>query len=610
MAIALFPPNEGETLESSIGRYAEYMGLSSTVVLRRLLFGYACSPGTRLPSAMSYFAEQTGAYWGMDGEAIIRRHTEFQYVTMMASNFLTDSLLLKLLAPPDSGKEVMKYNGGLSREVVRKLRYCEECLSEWRSKNITPFWKIDHQLSGVYCCSLHSSILKATGQQFSKNSLDPTVSSLRRNSDEAVLKQVSSLERDAIVDVATRSAQQRMTGHSCRQAKTYRELLIRLGFLRPDGTITKAALIRNWLRYFGPEFCHLTGMDAQKITTWSHNISGCASASQFPHPFMFVAADSFLDYCCKSPGSLVPAIHADGKGQEAHSRQGEHIIPSNSELPECTGVLHRSGDGYKFAGGLRRSGGWKVVCSCGISYRAKDEPQRGLMRLTPFAYGPRYMRRFCTLLARGDTYISSGRKLNIPKSTALGWARKEGYVRRVETMPLAEVGKLRSTWRRLVERAPSESRITSACQSNPGVYRTLRQRDRAWLLTFNRKHRSWRSGGSYDAAGKESIHNRIREAKSAVIQMDPPVRATTAKIVGTAALPVTTAKARKSTSALLRELTEPRQDYLERVISWLATLAASGRLKNWEEAVHLAGLSRRSYTKEQRDRIRCFLKRQ
>ncbi|WP_233808988.1 TnsD family transposase [Paraburkholderia sp. HP33-1] len=607
MAIALFPPNEGETLGSCIGRYAQYMGLNSTVVLRRLLFGYTCSPGTRLPSAMSYFAEQTRDYWNMSGEAIIRRHTEFQYVTMMAPNALRDRLLLHLLDSRDSRRTIMRFGGGLKREVVKKLRYCEECLSEWRSKNIMPFWKIDHQLPGAYYCHLHSCVLKMTGQQFAKNVLDPTVLSLRRDSDEAVLKRVSSVERDAIMDVTIRSVRQRIDGDSCRRPKTYRELLVNAGFARPDGTISRTALIRNWLGYFGPEYCHLTGMDEQKIGGWSRNISRCASARQFPQPFIFVAAHSFLDHCCKFPGSFVPALHSAGTNQEVHSPEGEDTIRPDVELPECNGVLHRIGDSLHFAGRLRRSGGWKVVCSCGMSYRAKDESKRGSMCLKAFAYGPRYRRRFCAFMAKGDNYIRAGRKLNMPKSTALAWAREEGYVRRVETMPPADTRKLRATWRRTVESAPLESRITSACQINPGVYKALHRRDRAWLLSFNHEHRSWRPGASYNAAGKESTCNRVREAMAAVMQMDPPVRATRAKIFETAGLTLSEANSRKSTSILLRTLTEPRQDYLERVILWLETLAASRRLGDWEDAVHLAGLHRRSFTKEQMSRIRRFL---
>ncbi|WP_254699843.1 hypothetical protein [Trinickia violacea] len=62
--------------------------------------------------------------------------------------------------------------------------------------------------------------------------------------------------------------------------------------------------------------------------------------------------------------------------------------------------------------------------------------------------------------------------------------------------------------------------------------------------------------------------------------------------------------ASKSFLVVLAELVETRETYLERVISWLASLAAEQRLGDYAEAIRQAGLQPRSFTMEQRNRIK------
>ncbi|TGP39705.1 hypothetical protein EN871_31260 [bacterium M00.F.Ca.ET.228.01.1.1] len=80
MAVALLPLKEGETLASNIGRYAEMMGLKSTLGLRQSLFGRYPRQGARLPAYIKYLAEQTRDYWNLEPEDIVNGHTEYRYL--------------------------------------------------------------------------------------------------------------------------------------------------------------------------------------------------------------------------------------------------------------------------------------------------------------------------------------------------------------------------------------------------------------------------------------------------------------------------------------------------------------------------------------------------
>ncbi|QCP49099.1 hypothetical protein FAZ95_07855 [Trinickia violacea] len=596
MAIALFPLSEGETLGSNFGRYAEYMGLASTVTLRRRLFGYFCDPGTRLPSGVAHLAEQVRDYWNMQAETIIESHTEFRYATMMASPSMREKLLRKMLSLPTSQVARLRISG-LKGELVTALRYCEECLAEWGEKKVAPYWKLDHQLAGVYCCVTHSCMLKAVRHAFAKSYVDPTFVRLTHPSDEVILPRISSSEKDAIEDVAKRSARQRASGNTYQPMQTYRDLFRDAGFARRDSALKRDVVISEWLNYFGPEYCQLTNMNERKISTWLDGLSERASAREAPHPFMFIAAESFLEHHVALPGSFAPATRCRSS---ASSREWGMVVPV-FEAPVCGGALHRDTDVLRFAGPLRRSGGWKLVCSCGISYRMLEVSQCGARRVIPFLYGARYHKRFALLMEKGISIRRAARELRLCRQTALNWARREGYTS-VETLSPAEIRKSRSKWRHSVENAPSESRITSAARADPAVYKALSRCDHAWLLTFNRKHRSWRPRSSYRVI--EPTLDQIREARLELMQIEPPVRATRVAMLEKAGVQRRLNNASKSFLVVLAELVETRETYLERVISWLASLAAEQRLGDYAEAIRQAGLQPRSFTMEQRNRIK------
>ncbi|CAE6872749.1 TnsD family Tn7-like transposition protein [Paraburkholderia domus] len=595
MAIALLPLMEGETLGSNFGRYAELMRLRSTDNLRRSLFGYACVPCTRLPSAMDHLAQQTRDYWNLTGEEIIRGFTEFQYVTMMCSQPTREKLLGRMLAWPCSNRpplRLTKSNG----ERMKNLRYCLECLAEWRGNREPFYWKIDHQLTGVYYCIKHSCILKSVGQGYSEGRSDYNVLQLIGKGDETILNDATPFELHAIENVARLSVRKRMEGDVFKSARMYRDLFRNAGFARADSGLKQDAVISAWLNFFGSQYCHMTGMSTSRIATWVSGLSDRAVRREFPHPFMFIAAECFLEHNVSSPGTYLPRGRGDLPALSGKLEATASILGSDL----CKGALHRDGDVIRFAGLLRRSGGRKLVCTCGISYRMLDATKCEAAKLTPFSYGSRYQTRFSALIAKGMTPHRAARELHITRATALKWAgRKRGINDR--NLSRREVNKLRTEWRLLVKGISSGSRITTAAESNPILYKTLKENDREWLITFNREHRSWRPQSSYTV--NEPTTDEIRESYLELMLVEPPIRGSKVAILEKAGFRGGQRRNR-SFAAFLEDLAESRSAYRERVISWLATQALKQQFDTCDEALRRAGLRLRSFTREQRSRIR------
>jgi hypothetical protein len=594
MAIALLPLKEGETLASNIGRYAELMGLKSTRALRQSLFGHYCDPQSRLPTAIVHLADQVVDYWNLGAEDIVKKHTEFQYATMMASQSVRKNMLQTMLSTHLDEKFPFPLRIlGMKGERTAALRYCEECVAEWIETQQAPYWLIDHQLAGVYCCFKHACILKSVKKVKSVPYFDQTVLQIIGASDEKILLKTTLSEKKSIDDVAKRSGLQRAEGGICKSTKIYRDMLREAGFLHENSRIKRDKIISAWADYFGQEYCYFTNMTPGRISRWLSRFSKCPVRRACSHPFMFIAGESFLEHHTELPGSHLPQINCKDPNFVIERDAGALVC----EVHSCRGALHRSADVLELVerpGGRRR-----LVCTCGVSYRMLKRAQWDAAQLVPMVYGERYRKRFSTLIAKGMSKWSAAKMLHL--STSAFRSADGQRASSVQALPQGEIRKLRATWRRLVRSASPERRITAAAEADPVVHKALLKNDRDWLRTFNRSHES--RGRTKGMRRREPTCEQIREAWRGVMSAEPPIMATRSAILETAGFRQRSARNR-SFETVLMKLVECRLDYLERVISWLANLASEQRLGDCDEALRTAGLRKSNFTREQRERIR------
>ncbi|WP_081068130.1 TnsD family Tn7-like transposition protein [Burkholderia territorii] len=605
MSVALFPLCDNETLESNLGRYAEFFGLKSTRWLRMQLFGYIGKPGIKFPNSISRLAEQAHDYWRMSAEDVVKNHTEYLYATRFVSPSMREEILRNMLRPPERGSSARVSAYGQKRERIPGLRYCEECLAQWRDKRVEAYWKVNHQLPGVLFCDEHKIALKVVDQIGIDYDFGITIGRCASALDRVIIQSASPSELRAVMDITRLSVDRRRLGVNVPLPLKYRDLLREGGFLRLDSTVNRYALVSEWLAYFGSEYCCLTGINMRRIFTWLSYIEARASAEQFFHPFMYVAAEAFLENRISSLGSFVPAPRRKLIPVKC---RGEN--PPYLDLPPCVGVLHHDADTYEVSGYLIRSGGWKVVCSCGISYRVLDVCVAEAARMIPFAYGTRYRRKFVELLESGRSPKKAARELHLAATTGLSWSRKNEPERH-EPISIEEIKKNRAAWRRLVGGAPRTMRITSAQRANPTLYEILNKNDHVWFVKFNRSHRSWRTEAPFHVNGIDLEAGRARKAWSEIMQMEPPVRATRTAILDRAGLPLHLASETHARSPLWTELAETREAHRERVVSWLCTFSTQHHLRKGNNSINDAirgtGLNMRSFTSDQKRKIREFI---
>ncbi|CAE6872737.1 TnsD family Tn7-like transposition protein [Paraburkholderia domus] len=484
MAIALFPLLDGETIGSNIARYGEFMGAETTLPLRRRLFGYACKPDTRLPSGVKHLAEQARDYWNLDVAAIIRGNTEFYYATATVPVKQRESMFSDMLKQPAS-RCLRRSASGWTGERVIKFRYCEDCLMEWREKGIPPHWLVDHQLPGVYVCPVHSSMLKVAKRSSPENMTDPTVTALKRGDDERVLVRASSSEQGAIEDVAKLSAEYRIAKGNLPSTTTYRELLRAAGFVWPTGRVDIRAFTASILDYFGPGYCQSAGLNLQKWNTWLRNISDERKSEEPSHPFMFIVAESLLNRRCASPGSFMPDSDMNHRAVSLEDIDGDSYKKMSAWL--CNGILHRNNDAWKEY--LIDESGWKLVCSCGISYKALRTSCHGSVLLTVTGYGERYHSLIAMRFANNFQVDHASQGCFSVNPRLLRWARVSGFSEN-RGLSMDAIKHLRDRWCSIVRSARPDKRITSSYRVDSKLYRTLYQYDRDWISEFNRVNRT------------------------------------------------------------------------------------------------------------------------
>lgn len=487
MAAALFPLLDGETISSNIARYAESIGIDDTSQLRRRLFGYACKPDTRLPSGMSHLAEETRDYWCLSAADIIKNNTEFYYATATVPVKHRESMLSNMLKQP-AGRCLQRSASGWIGERVTKFRYCDDCRVEWRKKKTSACWMVDHQLPGVYICSGHSSLLTIVSGSSLRYPADLTVMALKGRDDKAALARVSSTERVAIRDVSINSSKYRMAKGSLPSATTYRELLRLGGFLWSTGGVDACAFATSIFRDFGSEYCQSVGLSLQRITAWLRNIAYERKDEAFSHPFMSILAESLLTRRCMAPGSFTPAIHCEDVFSGG-ILAGSLDIQSSKEIMalSCHGMLHRNKDGW--IGYSNDGSGYKLLCSCGVAYKASETSRNGEVDLSVRAYGERYQGLIAMRFADNFSDVHSSRGFHAVNPQFLRWARHSGFFRS-KTLAADAIQNLRDQWQAVVRRAPADKRITWSYRANPKLYRTLYRYDKSWITEFNRKNRA------------------------------------------------------------------------------------------------------------------------
>lgn len=157
-----------ETLFSLCSRHHALSRNHKSATSCQQLFGHGSQGAAHdLPSRLGRFVEVTRGLLG-DVDSIIRQHTVLPFYLPFASR-VDEAEVFAAMAGPSIGG--LKFQLGLLTSRFRAnhpLKACIDCMAEDRNRWSTGYWRVQHQLPGVWVCLVHGrplsqSSLKATG---------------------------------------------------------------------------------------------------------------------------------------------------------------------------------------------------------------------------------------------------------------------------------------------------------------------------------------------------------------------------------------------------------------------------------------------------------------
>lgn len=135
--IGFFPSlYEDELLMSGWARFFELLGLPGEERARTMLFGSRIKQGEDFPSRLAYFVEQLPPSAAMPIDDLIRRHT----ILPLIAPFVTTEKRDRIIAEMKGTMPNRATRGLLGKRRIIRLRFCQQCADEDRSKYGETYW--------------------------------------------------------------------------------------------------------------------------------------------------------------------------------------------------------------------------------------------------------------------------------------------------------------------------------------------------------------------------------------------------------------------------------------------------------------------------------------
>lgn len=157
---------EGEALFSAIAQYHLWSGNSAQAHSHMDLFGNKCVRATfDIPSYTQALSDRLPEELELSARSLMLRHTHLRYYQA----FLPVQYAEEIVDRAIGGDASLHFTLGLNSSIVcrpENLAFCEACLDEMRLIAGRLWWRLDHQLPGVFLCPDHGEVLKRSTVPF------------------------------------------------------------------------------------------------------------------------------------------------------------------------------------------------------------------------------------------------------------------------------------------------------------------------------------------------------------------------------------------------------------------------------------------------------------
>ena len=155
-------PYPDELLYSVLARMWHYAGRPAISAWKLLLFGSIDRMSHDMPNGIDLVSRRLGHRPGFEPDAIVDRMTLFNYYANYVPPKLADAARESMLQGGTPGPQVLLGVTGTLVRPVERLRFCPDCMADWRLKEEDARWVRLFQLPSTLVCPYHGTVLRAS----------------------------------------------------------------------------------------------------------------------------------------------------------------------------------------------------------------------------------------------------------------------------------------------------------------------------------------------------------------------------------------------------------------------------------------------------------------
>ncbi|GMO01636.1 TnsD family transposase [Parageobacillus thermoglucosidasius] len=524
---------DGELLYSLFARYHAHSLNESPKQTMLELFGnqnHLAVPD--LPTNLYSFYQRAKHFIGRELDELICKHTFYNFYT----KFLDPKKQNYIKAVMELGiaKGAIHMMSGIMANGVKEkshFHYCPQCVLEDMKKYGETYWRLTHQLPGVYICTKHELYLERSTVPFRGFNKHVFVAATLENCPcRQSIEVKDSRTFIHLLQIARECEALALGGVDIDLVQLhslYKFLLFEKGFVTVKGNVNQRKLAEQFQNYYGTEVLRLlqSEVNYHNPSCWLKAIT--RKPRKAFHPIRHILLINFLGETLQSiSNSNIKANLPFGIGpylclNRASEHYGEAIIPK-VEITFCQKTKRPIGT---------------FRCKCGFHYSRKGpdtrrEDKYKIDRIKQF--GDIWIKKLHQLIRKdGLSYRAAARILGVDTKTVIKYSRVDNDLDKDKHYQTNSKKNelMKREWLMHIEDNSGLS-ITKLRELKPALYAWLYRHEKEWLLKVSPKHNRHKYRNlrvDWDKRDKE-IADEIKEVVKYILKQEPPIRITVSRV--------------------------------------------------------------------------------
>ncbi|MGP3610640.1 TnsD family Tn7-like transposition protein [Anoxybacillus sp. PDR2] len=440
-----------------------------------------------LPTNLNVVYEKLRHFQVPDVAQWIKKHTLFRYYT----TFATSEIKHKVYRAMESGEHsgAIHMMTGIMANAIKEwtyFRFCPRCFQEDIETIGESYWRVSHQLPGVYICLKHNQYLCDSSVPFRGKNKHEFIAASPSNCMRLGIKTAFSERTERFFRILAEQSVKLIQGDSHFTwegiQSSYRYLLQRHGYATINGKVNQQLLAEQFTLFYGEQFLETmqSSVDILSESCWLKSITRKHRKSFHPIRhllliyFLGEEIDTFYQYAHKEYKPFGEGPYFCLNPAAKHYKQ--RVIP-NVKTTICTDTRRPVGT---------------FECTCGFIYsrRGPDKSEQDLYKIGRIKqYGQVWLDKLHRMIhVEKLSYYAAAKELQCDITTVIKYANKGKPIitdNKLDEFELVK-SKKQKEWIKLLKQHPNKS-VTQIRSMEPALYAWLYRHDREWLKNHSPK---------------------------------------------------------------------------------------------------------------------------